>query len=129
MTLLVITSQTWLVTFLGFGIVLVLLCTFVFLMQGLGAIMQWLDRKSAPAAAPVAPKRSDVTAKGEPSDNDMAAIAMALHLNESDADMAAVAMALHLYNNEKLSAIPQITLQGHSSAWNNKTFGLNNINR
>jgi len=138
MTLLALTSAgaewstIWLVTGLGFAIVLILLCAFVFLMQGLGAIMQRLEAKNLqPAtcnlqpAKPVQPaklaKASDLT------DNDMAAIAMALHLNEEDGDMAAVAYALHLYYGVHDMNMPRLTLTGHATAWNNKVFGINNI--
>jgi len=122
-----VTSQTWLVTGLGFGIVLVLLCAFVFLMQGLGAIMQRLEAKSAQPAKPVQPVQPAKLAKpGDLTDNDMAAIAMALHLNEEDTDMAAVAYALHLYYGVHDLNMPRLTLTGHATAWNNKVFGINN---
>ncbi|MCQ2340980.1 MAG: OadG family protein [Paludibacteraceae bacterium] len=127
MTVFAITSQTWLVTVLGFVIVLILLCAFVFLMQGLGAIMQWLEKKPSQPAQSVKPAKP---AKAEDlSDADMAAIAMALHLNEEDADMAAVAYALHLYYGLHDASLPQLTIQGHATAWNNKVFGINNLSK
>jgi len=127
MTLLALTSAgaewstIWLVTGLGFAIVLVLLCAFVFLMQGLGAIMQRLEAKNLqPATCNLQPakpaKSSDLT------DNDMAAIAMALHLNEEDDDMAAVAYALHLYYGVHDMNMPRLTLTGHATAWNMNKF-------
>lgn len=131
MTLLALTSTgiewsfIWMVTILGFILVLMLLFVFVYIMKLLGFVMRDRSKEApknvcTPASSPKATKATDA---------DMAAVAMALHLNESDADMAAVAMALQLYNNAQLSTVPQITLQGHSTAWNNKVFGINNLNR
>ena len=131
MTLLALTSTgiewsfIWMVTILGFILVLMLLFVFVYIMKLLGFVMRDRSKEApknvcTPASSPKAAKVTDA---------DMAAVAMALHLNESDADMAAVAMALQLYNNAQLSTVPQITLQGHSTAWNNKVFGINNLNR
>ena len=49
MVLLAVTADTWIVTGLGFGIVLVLLFCLVYILQGFGWIMQ-------KATAPKAPK-------------------------------------------------------------------------
>jgi len=116
MNLLAITSQTWLVTFLGFGIVLILLCAFVFLMQGLGAIMQWLEKPKAVTAEPKKTYAQD--ADGATT----AAIAKTLELASEDTDMAAVAFTLNLYYGVHDIEAPKLTILGHSTQWNSSKF-------
>ena len=70
MVLLAITSDTWIVTGLGFGIVLLLLFFLVYILQFFGWIMQ-------KAVAPKKPKTDDA---------EIAAIAMALHLSQQKHD-------------------------------------------
>ena len=70
MVLLAITSDTWIVTGLGFGIVLLLLFCLVFILMFFGWIMQ-------KATAPRKPKTDDA---------EIAAIAMALHLSQQKHD-------------------------------------------
>jgi len=125
MNLLAITSQTWLVTFLGFGIVLILLCAFVFLMQGLGAIMQWLENKALqPATCNLQPAKSATCnlQSGQPDAATTAAIAKTLELAGEDTDMAAVAMALNLYYGVHDIEAPKLTILGHSTQWNSNKF-------
>ena len=98
MTLLAVTSDTWIVTGLGFGIVLVLLFCLVFILMLFGWIMQ---KATAPKAAK------------ENTDTDViAAIGMALHLAKS---------AKH---DEPTS---MITFDKRDTAWNPKSEGFNNI--
>jgi len=118
MIFLSITSQTWLVTFLGFGIVLILLCAFVFLMQGLGAIMQKLEAKSL---QPTKPATCNLQ-PGQPDAATTAAIAKSLQLASEDTDMAAVAMALNLYYGVHDIEAPKLTILGHSTQWNSNKF-------
>lgn len=67
MVLLAVTADTWIVTGLGFGIVLVLLFCLVFILQAFGWIMQKV-------AQPKKPKTDDA---------EIAAVALALHLSQS----------------------------------------------
>ena len=97
--LLEITSSTWIVTGLGFGIVLVLLFCLVYILQLFGWIMQ-------KATAPKAPK------------NDK---------EETDV-IAAIAMALHLAKASKQDTpTSMISAQTRDTAWNPKSEGFNNI--
>ncbi len=100
-------SFIWMVTILGFCLVLVLLFIFVYIMKGLGWIMR--DRSQD---APKAPVQEAKPAK-QPT--------------ASEADMAAVAMALSLYYGVHDIETPKLTLKGHTTAWNDKIFGMNNI--
>jgi len=120
--MLAITSQTWLVTFLGFGIVLILLCAFVFLMQGLGAIMQKLEAKSLQPAKPATTSPSQRGLGGVPDAATTAAIAKSLELAAEDTDMAAVAFALNLYYGVHDIEAPKLTILGHSTMWNSNKF-------
>ena len=85
MMLLAVTTETWVVTGLGFGMVLVLLFVFVYIMKGLGAIMNRATAGTKKAETKVA---DDAT---------KAAIATTLALDKDSEEMAAVAMALDMY--------------------------------
>ena len=101
MTLLAVTSQTWTVTFLGFGIVLLLLICFVFVMQLMGWIMQ-PKAKAVVAEAPAAPQTT--TAQPVPAGD--------------EAELVAVAYALHLYFNSLHDVEqPHLTVHNHHTAW------------
>ena len=115
MMLLAVTGQTWLVTFLGFGIVLLLLTLFVFVMQGLGWLMQRLEKQNGPVA---------VAVKG----NAPVAVPVVAETNSTD-DAIAVAYALHLFYGLHDTESPRLTLHQHLSVWNEKTFGINNLDR
>ncbi len=129
MVLLAVTAETWIVTGLGFGIVLVLLICLVFILQFFGWIMQKATAPRAPkpvaqpAPAPQAPVKS-----AEPTDEGTkAAIAMSL-AQAGDEDIAAVAYALYLAHDAKHD-IPtaMISLKQHETAWNTKSVGMNNV--
>lgn len=97
--LLQITADTWIVTGLGFGIVLVLLFCLVFILQGFGWCMQKIT-------APKTPKAEK---------------------NESEV-MAAIALALHLSGVSKHDApTSMITFDKRETAWNPKSEGFNNV--
>ncbi len=127
--LLAVTAETWIVTGLGFGIVLVLLIFLIFVLQLFGMIMQKISAPKAPkaekAAAPA--KKAETKVSPVPTDEGtMAAIAMALS-EASDDDKVAVAMALHLYFNHAHDiAQTVLTMEAKPTAWNNKSFGMNN---
>ncbi len=126
MTLLAITSETWMVTGLGFGIVLVVLYGLVFIMQFLGWCMQKMTAPKAPKQAKKAQTTPAVQSAVPTDKGTMAAIAMALS-EASDDDKVAVAMALYLYMG-KNHDIPTATIapQARNTAWNAKSTGMNN---
>lgn len=124
--------DTWAVTGLGFGIVLVLLFCLVFILMFFGWIMQKITAPRAPKAE--APKketqpvsRPAKAATGAPSDAEKAAIAMALAEAHND-DLVAVAYALYLakHSNHDLPT-PMISLKQRETAWNTKSIGMNNV--
>ena len=108
MTLLAVTSDTWIVTGLGFGIVLALLFCLVFIMMLFGYLMQKVTKPAASSAQPKAQKP------------------MAPKTDE--AEIAAVAYALYLNEQTKSDPnISMITLNKRETAWNPKSNGFNNI--
>lgn len=112
MIMLTVTGQTWLVTCLGFCIVVLLLTLFVFVMKGLGAIMQRLEKEPAvqPAVAAVEPVQTQPATSAAD-------------------DSAAIAFALHLFYGLHDADSPRLTLHSHHSTWNEHTFGINNLDR
>ena len=124
MLLLTVTADTWIVTGLGFGIVLLLLFFLVFILQGFGWIMQKATAPKAPKAekaaqsAPIVEKTP--TAPSTPSPQVPASVAD---------DTAAIAMALYLASRNVRHDVPtsMISLHKHETAWNEKSIGLNNI--
>ncbi len=130
MVLLAITADTWIVTGLGFGIVLLLLFFLVYILMFFGWIMQKATAPRAPKApkpekqaeAPKAVKSAEPTDEGT-----KAAIAMAI-AQAGDEDIAAIAYALYLAQNKKHD-IPtaMISLHQHETAWNTKSVGMNNV--
>lgn len=128
MVLLAITTETWIVTGLGFGIVLALLFCLVYILQFFGWIMQKATAPRAPkaekaASAPQAPVKS-----AEPTDEGTkVAIAMSL-AQAGDEDIAAIAYALHLarFSNHDIPTA-MISLNQHETAWNTKSVGMNNV--
>jgi sodium pump decarboxylase gamma subunit len=121
MVLLAVTTDTWIVTGLGFGIVLALLFCLVYIMQLFGWTMQKVTAPAAPKAEPTAKPAS-----GAPAEDEKAAIAMALSANEAN-DEAAVAYALYLYQGKNHDiATATIAPQARLTAWNDKSIGLNN---
>lgn len=125
-------GSTWAVTGLGFGIVLALLFLLVFILKLFGVIMQKIEAPKTPKA-PKAPKQapkavSQQPIKGqEPTPEEKAAIAMALAQADND-DMAAVAYALYLSRDTKHDQPTSIIQpQARATAWNNKSYGLNNV--
>jgi len=129
MTLLAVTAETWIVTGLGFGIVLALLFCLVYILQGFG----WIMQKATAPKAPKAPKEEKTPvqevkpAAGAPSEEEKVAIAMSL-AKAGDEDIAAIAYALFLARDTKHD-IPtaMISIRKHETAWNEKSIGLNNV--
>ena len=121
MVLLAVTADTWIVTGLGFGIVLLLLFFLVFVLQGFGWVMQ-------KAIAPKVPKaeKKEETAPSAPSVQE--APKAKAPASPAD-DTAAIAMALYLASRNVKHDLPtsMISLHKHETAWNEKSIGLNNI--
>ena len=129
MVLLAVTADTWIVTGLGFGIVLVLLFCLVYILQFFGWVMQKATAPKAPKAEKPAPEAPKAPAKSaEPTDEGTkVAIAMAL-AQAGDEDIAAIAYALHLARFSKHDIpTPMISLNQHETAWNTKSIGMNNV--
>lgn len=121
MTTLTVNGFTWLVTGVGFGMVIVLLIVLIFILMGLGAIVSRIT-------APKAPK---TVAKAAPAVQAPAASAQGKESDEMP--VAAIAMALHLYFNGVHDEEPtQITIKNVErsySPWNSKLYGMNNLHR
>jgi Na+-transporting methylmalonyl-CoA/oxaloacetate decarboxylase gamma subunit len=101
MVFLAVTSQTWLVTCLGFALVLVLLFVFVYIMKGLGWIMQAQTKTTKPSDKPADVNNKPMTAT-----------------QAASGDEAAVAYALHLYYNSLHDMeSPRLTVRNHATAW------------
>ena len=128
MVLLAVTADTWIVTGLGFGIVLMLLFCLVYVLQFFGWIMQKATAPRAPKAEQPAPAPKAPATSAEPKDEGTkAAIAMSL-AQAGDEDIAAIAYALYLACDAKHD-IPtaMISLKQHETAWNTKSTGMNNV--
>jgi Na+-transporting methylmalonyl-CoA/oxaloacetate decarboxylase gamma subunit len=122
MTLLAVTADTWIVTGLGFGIVLALLFCLVFIMQFFGWTMQ---KATAPKASKTEVK------KEEPKEEKKTVIPEApkpAPTPSPDDDIAAIAFALYLAscNTKHDAPTSMIKPQARETAWNTKSIGMNN---
>ena len=127
--LLAITSDTWIITGLGFGIVLLLLFFLVYVLRLFGFIMQKATAPREPKPEKPAEEKKTHSVKvstSNPSEDEKAAIAMAI-AQAGDEDIAAIAYALFLAQNNRHD-IPtaMISLRKHETAWNEKSIGMNN---
>jgi len=114
MILLAVTTDTWIVTGLGFGIVLGLLFCLVYILLLFGWVMQ-------KTTAPKTPKPEvKPVAKEEPAQSGQAQ-------EESQDDTAAIAMALYLASADVHhdTPTPMISLKQRETAWTTKSIGLN----
>ena len=124
--LLEITSGTWIVTGLGFGIVLALLFCLVFVMQFFGWTMQKIEAPKTPKAT----KEEKPSPVSQPTkENIVSTPAKPAPTPSPDDDTAAIAMALYLASRDGKHDAPtgMIALQARETAWNTKSIGLNNI--
>lgn len=121
MTVLTIDGFTWLVTGVGFGMVILLLIVLIFILLGLGAIVSRITAPKAPKAAVKAAPATE------------AAVPQASGKESDEMPVAAIAMALHLYFNGAHDEEPtQITIKNVErsySPWNSKLYGMNNLHR
>ncbi len=124
MTLLAVTADTWIVTGLGFGIVLALLCCLVFILKAFG----WTMQKVTAPKAPKAEKKEVKEVKEEVSKSPISNHQSSIIASPAD-DTAAVAYALYLASQDVKHDAPtsMIPSQVRDTAWNTKSIGLNNI--
>lgn len=112
-------SHVWLVTGLGFCMVIVLLVVLIFILKLLGAVVSSAvkaPKAEQPKAAAQAPAAQAAPAAAQAS---------------ADDDLAAIAMALHLYFNGVHDVEPtEIHIKRvERSGWNSKLYGMNNLHR
>ena len=113
-----ITGQTWFITLIGFGMVLLLLFVFIYVMKLMGKIMR-------PRVKAV---KKEVTNEEQTES--------VVHKQREDRIVltgdatAAIALALHLYyNGVHDEEDTKITIQPHRTQWNNKMYGMNDLHR
>ncbi len=108
--------HVWMVTGVGFCMVIALLVVLIFILKLLGSVISGAvkaPKASAPKAeAPVAAPAATVA-------------------SSADDDLAAIAMALHLYFNGVHDVEPtEIHIKRvERSGWNSKLYGMNNLHR
>ena len=132
MVLLAVTADTWIVTGLGFGIVLALLICLVFILQGFGFIMQ---KATAPGASSQSNGKSGLRLEGQNSSTPTIQNTPSTpepkpaQAPSPDDDTAAIAYALYLASRDTKHDAPtgMIAVQARETAWNTKSIGLNNI--
>ena len=113
-----ITGQTWFITGVGFGMVLLLLFVFIYVMKLMGKIMRPRVKAVKKEATNEEQKESVVHKERE----DRIVLT-------GDAT-AAIALARHLYyNGVHDEEDTKITIQPHRTQWNNKMYGMNNLHR
>jgi len=124
MVLLAVIADTWIVTGLGFGIVLVLLFCLVFILQGFGFIMQ----KATAPKAPKEEKKEVKEVKEEVKQSPITNHQSPMEASPAD-DTAAIAYALYLASRDGKHDAPigMIAVQARETAWNTKSIGLNNV--
>lgn len=122
MTLLAVNwPHVWLVTGLGFIMVVALLIVLIFILKLLGVTISNLVNSSAQKSVAVKevaiPVQTTTTERTESKEDDLAAIAMALHL---------------YFNGVHDDEPTEITLtkaERKYSPWNSKLYGMNNLHR
>lgn len=113
-----ITGQTWFITFIGFGMVLLLLFVFIYIMK----LMGWLMRPRVKAVKKEE-TNSENTASVVHKERDE-------HLILTGDATAAIALSLHLYyHGVHDEEDTKMTIQPHRTQWNNKMYGMNNLHR
>ena len=111
-------QHVWMVTGVGFCMVIALLVVLIFILKLLGAVV---------SGAVKAPKADAPKAAPAPAVQAAPAAATA----SADDDLAAIAMALHLYFNGVHDVEPtEIHIKRvERSGWNSKLYGMNNLHR
>jgi len=111
-------SHVWMVTGLGFCMVILLLVVLIFILKLLGAVV---------SNAVKAPKAAEPKTISAPAAQALPAAAEA----SAQDDLAAIAMALHLYFNGVHDVEPtEIHIKRvERSGWTSKLYGMNNLHR
>ena len=113
-----ITGQTWFITGVGFGMVLLLLFVFIYVMKLMGKIMR--PRVKAVKKEATNEEQTESVVHKQREDR----------IVLTGDDTAAIALALHLYyNGVHDEEDTKITIQPHRTQWNNKMYGMNNLHR
>lgn len=112
-------GHTWLITGVGFAMVFVLLVVLIYILKLFGILMHRDEKASKKTEAPKAVAAAVAQTTAAPA--------------SSDDNLAAVAMALHLYYNgvhdEEPTEITIRNIERRYSPWNAKAFGINNLHR
>ena len=126
MVLLAVTADTWIVTGLGFGIVLALLICLVFILQGFGFIMQ---KATAPKATKEEKSAQNTQSTPNIQNTPSTPEPKPAQAPSPDDDTAAIAYALYLASRDTKHDAPtgMIAVQARETAWNTKSIGLNNV--
>lgn len=95
-------SSAWAVTGVGFMMVVGLLLLLVLVLTLFGRVVRSVSAATKPAAAAVSPRQP-----GEPTEDELAAIAMALKLNGQASSKPSV-----------------LTIKSKATAWSSKIFGV-----
>ena len=122
MIFLAITTDTWIVTGLGFGIVLLLLFFLIYVMKFFGWTMQKIE-------APKEPKAKSEAPKAEPVEEKKTVIPEAPKPVEASPEDDTVAIAYALYLAQHLThdhPTAMIHLHPHASAWHIISTEMNN---
>ncbi len=113
-----ITPFIWMVTGIGFLLVLVLLFVFVYIMK----LMGWIMQPRVKAKKQETDTHSQTVAHTQKEDTE--------HITLTADSTAAIALALHLYYNGVHDEESTKTIvQPHRTQWNNKMYGMNNLHR
>lgn len=111
-------TNAWVMTILGFGLVVVLLILLVFVLLLFGAVMMRMNapKKDSKSLKPVAVVPTPNTTESvDITGEELAAIAMAIQLSKESA---------HDTESKVLTIV-----SNPNSAWASKTFGINNLIR
>ena len=112
-------SHVWMVTILGFGLVLLLLVALIYILKFFGFLMRPRIKVEKPHEV-----RADVGAPRKESSE---------HITLTGNATAAIAMALHLYYNgvhdEEPTKVTIKKVERRYSPWDSKLYGMNNLHR
>lgn len=117
MVLLVNWTNAWIITLIGFSLVVVLLILLVLVLMAFGAIMVRINEPKKEELKPVAvvPTPDATEELVDITGEELAAIAMAIQLSKETA---------HDVESKVLTIV-----SNPNSAWASKTFGINNLIR
>ena len=125
--------HVWMVTGVGFCMVIALLVVLIFILKLLGSVISGAvkaPKADVPKAAALAAALAGCGSQAAAPAADAAAPAATV-VSSADDDLAAIAMALHLYFNGVHDVEPtEIHIKRvERSGWNSKLYGMNNLDR